>query len=113
MHLRQFFTLKSLSIMLLLCFLLTGEEAIHLVRSQPNHVDPSRTSEYHPGCTPLTAGGRILRCPVRGYGDMNFLCSQKGCWAKEPSNGLYITGLEAKLLEDQFNFKADRDERFK
>lgn len=98
----QLFTLKSLSIMLLLCFLLTTEETLHLVRSHPNRVDDARTIAFHPGCIPLEATGRVLRCPVRGYGEMNFLCSTAGCWAKEPSNGLFITPAEQMLLDNHF-----------
>jgi hypothetical protein len=97
----QLFTLKSLSIMLLLCFILTAEETIHLLRSRPNEIDWSRTIAHHPGCTPLDRSGRILRCPVRGYGNMNFLCSDKGCIAKDTSTGLFITPAENKLLEQQ------------
>ncbi|HEY3990946.1 MAG TPA: hypothetical protein VGM02_16725 [Acidobacteriaceae bacterium] len=102
MHAERLFTLKSLSIMFLLCFLLTAEEAIHLVRSHPNKLEDSRTIAFHPNCLPLEATGRILRCPVPGYGDMNFICSKEGCWAKEPSNGLFITASEAKLLDNHF-----------
>jgi hypothetical protein len=98
----QLFTLRSLSIMLLLCFMLTAEETIHLIRSHPNQVVDSRTITFHPGCESLEATGRILRCPVRGYGNMTFLCSESGCWAKEPSNGLFITPSEAKLLDQHF-----------
>ena len=98
----QLFTLRSLSIMLLLCFVLTAEEAVHLVRSRPNQVVESLTITFHPGCASLEATGRILQCPVRGYGNMNFLCSESGCWAKEPSNGLFITPSEVKLLDDHF-----------
>jgi hypothetical protein len=98
----QLFTLKSLSIMLLLCFLLTTEEALHLVQSHPNQMDDARTITFHPGCKPLEATGRIQRCPVRGYGEMNFLCSTAGCWAKEPSNGLFITRSEQELLDNHF-----------
>ena len=95
------FTLKALSVMLLLCFVLTAEEAIHLFKSHPNEIDWSRTSAHHPGCIPLEATGRILRCAVRGYGSMNFLCSDKGCVAKEPTNGLFITAAETKFLDLQ------------
>lgn len=93
---------KTLSLMLLICFILTVEEAVHLVRSHPNETVDSRTVAFHPGCTPLDSTGRILRCPVRGYGGMNFLCSQAGCWVKEPSNGLFITASESKLLDEHF-----------
>lgn len=96
-----FLSLKTLSILLAVCCALTAEETIHLVRSHPNEVD-SRNLYYHPGCTPVDVTGRILRCPVRGYGDMNFLCSAEGCWAKEPSNGLFITASEKKMIEEHF-----------
>jgi hypothetical protein len=33
---------------------------------------------------------------------MNFLCSNEGCVAKEPSNGLFITASENKLMEEHF-----------
>ena len=98
----QLFTLKSLSIMLLLCILLTTEETLHLVHSHPNQMDDARTIAFHPGCIPLEATGHVLRCTVRGYGEMNFLCSKAGCWAKEPSNGLFITPSEQKLLDNHF-----------
>lgn len=94
-------SLKCLTILLVVCFALTAEEAIHLVRSHPNNVE-ARTLNYHPGCTPMDTTGRVLRCPVRGYGTMNFLCSAEGCWAKEPSNGLYITTSEEKMIQDHF-----------
>ena len=94
-------SLRTLSIMLLLCFVLTAEETIHLLRSRPNDIDWSRTIHHHPRCTPLDPTGRILRCPVRGYGNMNFLCSEKGCVPKEPSTGLFITSEESKFLERQ------------
>ena len=97
MRLQWLFSLKTLSIMLLLCFVLTAEETIHFLRSRPNEIDSSRTISHHPGCKPLDAAGRIVRCPVRGYGDMNFLCSEQGCTGKQP--GLYITPAESKLLE--------------
>jgi hypothetical protein len=99
MRLQWLFSLKTLSIMLLLCFLLTTEETIHLLRSRPNEIDWSRTINHHPGCTVLDTAGRVLRCPVRGYGEMNLLCSAKGCVSKEPSTGLYISAAENKLLE--------------
>lgn len=111
MRAEQLFSLKSLSIMLLLCSLLTLEEAVHLARSRPNETDPSRTTAFHPGCKPLESTGRILRCPVRGYGEMNFLCMQAGCFAKEPSNGLFITPSEAKLFDE--HFKAVDNDRSK
>ena len=96
--------IKTLFLMLLICIILTGEEAVHLARSHPNETTDSRTVAFHPGCTPLDPTGRILRCPVRGYGGMNFLCSQAGCLAKELSNGLFITAAESKLLD--MHFKA-------
>jgi hypothetical protein len=107
MDTRRLFTLKSLSIMLLLCFLLTAEEILHLVRSRPDHVDDTRTIAFHPGCTPLEVTGRVLRCPVHGYGEMNFLCSEAGCWAKEPSNGLFITPTEQTLFDNHFRHAAE------
>ena len=101
MRFQWFFSLKTLFIMLLLCFILTAEETIHFLRSRPNEIDWSRTISHHPGCTPLDAAGRIVRCPVRGYGDMNFLCSEEGCVAKQPYTGLSITAAENQLLERQ------------
>jgi hypothetical protein len=97
----QLLSLKSLSLMLLLCFALTAEETIHLVRSHPNEIDWSRTISHHPGCTPLDATGRIVRCPVRGYGNMNFLCSEERCVAKQPYSGLSVTAAENQLLDRQ------------
>lgn len=98
----ELLSLRFLSILLLLCCALTAEEAIHLIRSHPNHVDTSRNLAHHPGCTPVDSTGRVLRCPVRGYGNMNFLCVEDGCFAKEPSNGLFITASEEKLIEEHF-----------
>jgi hypothetical protein len=102
MRAAQLLSLKSLAFLLLLCFALTAEETIHLLRSHPNEIDWSRTISHHPGCTPLEATGRIVRCPVHGYGDMNFLCSADGCVGKQPYTGLSITPAEKQLLKMLF-----------
>lgn len=106
-------SVKPLSILLLLCCALTAEEALHLILSHPNEIDVTRTMNHHPGCTLLEPSGRVLRCPVRGYGEANFLCSAQGCWVKEPSNGLVITPSETKLMDEHFHAveaaKRDRD----
>jgi hypothetical protein len=95
----QLLTLRFLSILLLLCFALTAEEAIHLLRSHPNKFSYGQAAEHHTGCVPRDATGHLLLCQVPGYGSMLFLCTQKHCLPKEPATGLTITPAEEKLLE--------------
>ena len=97
-------SLRTLTILLLLCCVLTAEEAIHLLRSRPNEIDSSRTLNHHPGCIVLDASAGVLRCPVRGYGGMNFLCSEKGCIAKNEGTGLFVSPAESQLLR-RYSFK--------
>jgi hypothetical protein len=94
-------SLKFLTILLVICFALTTEEDIHLIRSHPNWTDFHRNLYHHPGCTPLDPTGRIFRCPVPGYNNMVFLCASTGCAAKEPTSGYFITPLEKALLDQR------------
>jgi hypothetical protein len=91
---------KFLSILLLLCCLLTAEEAIHFLRSHPNRLNYDQAATKNFGCVPRDAGRRLFLCPIPGYGTMVFLCSDKHCFPKEPTTGLTITPAEEKLLRD-------------
>ena len=96
-------SLPSLVILFTLSFLLTGEEAVHLLRSRPNSIGYVKISfDHHPDCIPQgssTADYKVLECPVPGYGTMIFICSRLGCGEKEPSTGLVVTPDEAKRVE--------------
>jgi hypothetical protein len=85
---------KVLWWMLALCFVLTAEEFIHLGITQS-----------HRWSTPITLRDqcvrkvdRIYECRVPGYGKALFLCSAKGCMAKEPATGMTITPKEEQLF---------------
>jgi hypothetical protein len=92
----------SLLILFALSFLLTTEEAVHLLRSRPNAMVNIRFSfDDHPNCITRnggTADYTVLECPVPGYGSMIFICSHLGCGEKEPSTGLVVTPDEAKRV---------------
>jgi hypothetical protein len=96
-------SLPSLLILFALSFLLTAEEAAHLLRSRPNSMGYVKVSfDDHPGCIPRSSGNTdymVLECPIPGYGSMIFICSHIGCGEKEPSTGLVVTPDEAKRVE--------------
>lgn len=93
-------SLPSLFILFVLSFLLTAEEAIHLVRSHPNLM--SYYGMYSRGdrsaCTPLNPAKDVLECPTLGYNSIILVCTPLACGPKEPSTGLTIDPTEAKRL---------------
>ena len=96
-------SLPALLILFACSFLLTAEEAFHLIRSHPNSVEyyGKYSGDHHPACIPLRADNAditVLQCPVQGYGSMIFICSHLGCGVKEQSTGLVVDPMEAKRL---------------
>jgi hypothetical protein len=93
-------SLPSLFILFAFSFLLTAEEAFHLIRSHPNSIEfySKYTVDHHAACTPLSADGIVVQCPTLGYGSMIFICNHFGCGVKEPSTGLVVDPMEAKRI---------------
>ena len=94
-------SLPSLLILFAFSFLLTAEEALHLIRSHPNSIEyyGKYSVDHHAGCIPRGADSAVLECPTQGYGSMIFICNHFGCGVKEPSTGLVVDPMEAKRID--------------
>jgi hypothetical protein len=93
-------SLPSLIILFVFSFLLSAEEAFHLIRSHPNSIEyyGKYSVDHHSACIPRSADNVVLQCPTQGYGSMIFICNHFGCGVKEPSTGLVVDPMEAQRI---------------
>ena len=96
-------SLPVLVILFACSFLLTAEEAFHLVRSHPNSIEfySKYSVDHHPACIPRNADKTVLECPTEGYGSIILICNHFGCGVKEPSTGLVVDPMEAKRIRSE------------
>lgn len=96
-------SLPFLVILFAFSFLLTAEEAFHLIHSHPNSIAfySKYSVEHHSACIPRSADNAVLECPTKGYGSMIFICNHLGCGVKEPSTGLVVDRMEAKRIRSE------------